>query len=97
LVCKDYPGSIHTVSRDYLGSRHKPKVQPHQPEHRVSEMGRHKLNVGISIDDKQGRQNMESIEWVAIEKMLADPLTRWGVDTTALRTVLRTGRWERPT
>jgi hypothetical protein len=46
---------------------------------------------------EQDHQHIESITWVAIEKMLADPLTRWGVDTTALRTVLRTGRWERPT
>jgi hypothetical protein len=46
---------------------------------------------------EQDHQHMESITWVAIEKMLADPLTKWGADTTALRTVLRTGRWERPT
>ena len=42
-------------------------------------------------------QDIESLEWVAIKKMLSDPLTRQGDNTTALSTVLRTGRWERPT
>ncbi len=49
------------------------------------------------IKDHLQSQNIETITWTSTDKMLADPLTKIKADTTNLITVLKTGKWEKPT
>jgi hypothetical protein len=49
------------------------------------------------IKDHLQSQNIETITWTLTDKMLADPLTKIKADTTNLITVLKTGKWEKPT